>query len=145
MKKVFRFSVLLAVIAIVMAGCSKKDDESGGSKSGGAKLSPPTWIQGTWEDETGVISYKFTKDDILINGIVSFKLVYNVTVGDCKASTKEKTNNSSLYEVTVTGTCEGEKGSATFSFKKGDGTYIEFTGDSDEYGSEGDEITLFKK
>ena len=130
------------MIALAIVNCSKKDDE-GGSSGGGSKLSPPSWIQGTWEDEGG-LKIKFTKDDIVINDIASFKVIYNITVSkDCKTSTKEKTKNNSLYEVTVTATCQGEGESGTFKFKKVDDSHIEFSTDHADY--ETDDAVILEK
>ena len=68
---------------------------------------------------------KFTSDDMLILG-QSYKTFYGTTTGPgVKFTMKETKNTSSLYEITLTGKAGGEKGSGFFSFKKGDGTYIE--------------------
>jgi len=56
---------------------------------------------------------------------VSLKTIWNVSVAGSSVSLKESKKNDSLYEITVTGKSGGEKASAIYSFKKGDGTYID--------------------
>ena len=112
-------------MAMICTGCGKDGVLSGG-KSG--TLSPPSWIQGSWGYNEGgvkVVLFKFTSDDILSAGIVSLKTIWNVSVAGSSVSLKESKKNDSLYEITVTGKSGGEKASAIYSFKKGDGTYIE--------------------
>ena len=122
--KIFSGLIILTLILIAAAGCSKKD----GGGIGENKLSPPSWIQGTWGAE-GYEAFKFTSDDIIIEitgeAPVSFKHNYNIDVPGGKISTKETIKNDAIYEITVTATAMGEESeSGFFSFKKGDGTYI---------------------
>ena len=123
MKRVFKFSILLAVLTIAIAGCKKNDPEGGGGKSG--KLSPPSWIRGTWEGYG--LEFQFTSNDVIMNG-ESFKQIFNLNEpGVGKTTIKETKNTSSLYEfaTTITETGGGSE-KMTWSFKKGDGSYIEF-------------------
>ena len=113
----------LSVCAVMSCGGCKKsggdDDDNGGGGSGSIKLSPPAWIQGSWGDFAGEIAvYKFTADDFLTYGS-SIKVMSSMG-----ATIKEETKTDALYEVKVT-TTAGSTGSGSYSFKKGDGTYIE--------------------
>jgi len=129
MKKVFRLSVLLAVFATTLVGCKK---EEGGGGSG--KLSPPTWIQGTWGNaSTGYVYAKFTKNDVILGG-VSF-----AEAAEAGAKIKEKKNTSSVYELFVQE--GGETG--TYTFKKGKDSTLEFYTDTESLG-EGEYYILDK-
>ena len=128
MKKVIKFSIVLAMIIAITSLVSCKDDNGGGGST--AKLSPPAWIQGAWgyEDVELAIkieAFRFTSNDVLLLG-VSLKDIWNVNgPGAVKYSLKETKNTSSLYEITISASAGGEKASGKLSFKKGDGTYIE--------------------
>jgi hypothetical protein len=124
MKKTGRLSVLLAVMCIAVvsfSSCSKKD----GVISGKVKLSPPSWLQGSWGAEgLGMEIFKVTSNDVIYMG-VSLKEVYNFKTVGGSLSLKETKNTSSIYELTYKASAGGERASAIFSFKKGDGTYID--------------------
>ena len=123
MKKVIRLSVLaIAMIAITSISSCQKGDGIGGGKT--AKFAPPAWIQGKWGIE-GIEMFRFTSDDVFSMG-VSLKTIWNISTGVSSVSLKETKNTDSIYEITVTGSAVGQ-GSASgyYSFKKGDGTYIE--------------------
>ena len=125
MKKTVRLSVLLAVmcIAVVSFSSCKKDDVPGGGKS--TKLSPPSWLHGSWGVEgLGMEIFKVTSNDVIYMG-VSLKDMYNITTVAGSVSLKETKNTSSIYELTYKASAGGERASAIFSFKKGDGTYID--------------------
>ena len=123
LKNIATIVACFAVCAVMCCGGCKKsgDDEKGGS--GGFKVSPPAWIQGKWGME-GYEIYKFTTDDILVYGF-SFKSMYVQVPG--VTYTCRETKTEVLYEIHITVKAKGtsETGSGTFSFKKGDGTYIE--------------------
>ena len=121
MKQVLKFSILLAMIAIAAMSC-KKDDEGKLTKEG--KLSPPSWIRGSWE--LSGVTFRFTSDDIFMNEM-SLKDLFNIHIsGAGSTSIKETKKTDSIYEVTFSATAVGEgTESAYYSFKKGDGTYIE--------------------
>ena len=122
MKTIFRFSICMVIMAITFMACGS-DDTIGGKKE--AKLSPPSWIHGSWGDEDGYVEvFRFTSNDIFQLG-VSLKTIYGWTAGGAGVSIKETKNTSSLYEITITATDGKEKASAYYSFKKGDGNYIE--------------------
>jgi len=126
MKNFFRFSMCAVILAITLVSCGggSDDDITGGGK--GSKLSPPSWLQGNWGDENGIIViYKVTKDDVFMMG-KSLKTYVNQSGGGASASLKETKNTSSLYELTIKADDgEGTKASFIWSFKKGDGTYID--------------------
>ena len=124
MKRVIRCSMLAAVmIAMVsISGCKKDDGGGDGGKT--AKLSPPVWIQGKWGVEEHEI-FRFTSDDVFYVN-VSLKTIWNANVtGMASVSLKETKNTDSLYELTVSASAGGEKASGYYSFRKGDGTYID--------------------
>jgi hypothetical protein len=127
MTKFFRLSILMAILAIAVMGCKKdKNDDNGGGGTTKGVLSPPAWIQGTWGLE-GFSNYdfKFTSDDIIALG-VSFSQVYNANTPEGSASVKETKKTDAIYEVTIEthSVVEGDW-TGVYSFKKGDGTYIE--------------------
>ena len=108
---------------MLFSGC--KDKGNGiGTLGKTAKLAPPAWIQGKWGAE-GIEVFKFTSDDVFTMG-VSLKTIWNYNVGVSSVSLKETKNTSSLYEITITAKAMGQESvSGYYSFKKGDGTYIE--------------------
>ena len=126
MKKLF--SIWAAILAIALTGCSK--DDTGGVTTS-AKLSPPAWIQGSWTDEAGgTVFYRFTSDDILQYGgeqlqEISFKQLGVYVPGVGGATVKETKKTDDLYEVTITASGGGDSVSGFYSFKKGNGTYID--------------------
>ena len=124
MKKAVRLSIFLAVMCIAVvnfSSCSKKD----GVISGKVKLSPPSWLHGSWGVEgLGMEIFKVTSNDVIYMG-VSLKEVYNFTSVGGSLSLQETKNTSSIYELAYKASAGGERASAIFSFKKGDGTYID--------------------
>jgi hypothetical protein len=124
----------MAMMSIVLTNC----DKSGilGEKNG-TKLSPPSWIQGTWTDgESGIELFKFTSDDVFYWKI-SLKTTYGWSVLGTGTTLKETKNNSSEYEVKVTAKVGGkEEGVGRFSFKKIDANRIQASINED-----GDNIT----
>jgi len=127
LKNVATIVASFAVCAMMsFSGCKKDDNGGGGGGGGGAnsvKFSPPAWIQGSWGYDKYEV-FKFTKDDFFMGGI-SFKTIWNVGAPGWSISFKETKNTDSLYELTVTARAGGETASGIYSFKKGDGTYIE--------------------
>jgi hypothetical protein len=120
---------LTAILAIAMMSCSGKKDKDNGDNGGLAKpgtLAPPAWTHGSWGNE-GVVDvvFKFTPDDVLQLGQVSLKSLAFSTVGyTATISETKKTDN--LYEITLKAKAGNvEEVSAFYSFKKGDGAYIE--------------------
>ena len=115
----------LAVCAVISCGGKKDKDDDGGGNGGSLKFSPPSWIQGSWGELVGGGAvYKFTADDFIQYG-VSYKTTLSQTPGvtfSCK-----ETKTDVLYEFKITAKAKGtpESGHGTYSFKKGDGTYIE--------------------
>jgi len=136
MKKLFSL-LMMAMLAMTMVfiGCKKDDDDNGGNgnngggNSGGNKLSPPAWIQGSWgiveiEELEDIELIKFTSNDMIYYGYSIQQLFPNVP-GYATYTLKE-TKKNDLYEITITAKITGvESVSGTFSFKKGDGTYID--------------------
>ena len=122
MKKAFILGVFTAMmIAMVsFSSCSKNDGDGGGG--GSSKVSPPSWIRGSWGVE-GYEVFKFTSDDVFLLG-ESLKAMTIVSASG-SITLKETKNTSSAYEIILTAKSSGEKAAAIFSFKKGDGTYID--------------------
>jgi len=112
----------LAVLMFV--ACSKKDDNGGGS----AKFSPPAWIQGSWgaaPNGVGPEIFNFTSNDVLMSGVSLKTYTGSGPGGYSSISETKKTDN--LYEITIKAKASGSEAvSGFFSFKKGDGNYIEF-------------------
>jgi len=127
MKKVFKFSVLAVMISIAamsLNSCKK----SSLLDVGDAKLSPPSWIQGSWGGGTTEV-FKFTSNDVFLYG-TSLKSSWNGGTVGTGLRLKETKNSGTAYEITVTAKSMGiEMVSACYSFRKGDGTYLEFAQD----------------
>ena len=115
------------------------DDLTGGSS---IKLSPPAWIQGSWGEE-GIVAYKFTSNDIFL-GSTSFKTIFQSVV--TVSYTCKETKQDALYEVKITQKVSGKEiAAATYSFKKGDGSYIEAASvDGDDAISSSDYVRFYK-
>lgn len=55
--------MFLASIVLLTLSCSSSDDNSSNNNS--SKITPPTWIQGTWErNDVQNMGYTFYKDDL---------------------------------------------------------------------------------
>jgi len=122
LKNVATIVACFAVCAMMsFSGCKK--DGGGGGGANSVKFSPPAWIQGSWGYDKYEV-FKFTKDDVFSGGM-SLKTIWNFSAPGWSISFKETKNTDSLYELTVTAKGGGETESAIYSFKKGDGTYIE--------------------
>ena len=139
-------ATIVACFAMCVAinGCGGKkigDDIIGGSN----KLSPPSWIQGSWADEPGFNTYKFTSDDVLINN-VSLKLLYANVPGLGKASLKESKKTDSNYELSITASDAGrEVVTERLGFQKGS-NYITIGGaDGNDPMDYDDGYRLYKK
>ena len=114
MKKLFRFNVLLAmIITLAMTGCSKDD-------SGGGKLSPPAWIQGTWGIAASNYEFvKITDKDVIIEKTTK--------LSNPAFKAKEIKKTDPYYDIQIT---DGTGKKATFMFLKGDDdSYIGFSTD----------------
>ena len=116
----------VACLAVLMfVACSKKD-KNGGGESG--KLSPPAWVQGSWRAAPGGLGpevYNLTSDDVLMSG-VSLK-TYAVSGPGSSVTISETKKTDNQYDITIkvkAGSSESISG--FWSFKKGDGTYIEY-------------------
>ena len=113
LKRVFRAMatvVCVLAVTVMFASCKKDNKDDGGS----LKVSPPAWIHGSWGLE-GEELFKFTADDFIWFGS-SFKEDKDL------ASVTEPKKTDALYEIVLT----PKKGDEIkFSFKKGDGKYIE--------------------
>jgi hypothetical protein len=128
-KRSFNFRNVAAIIvclavSMMFASCKDKDNDNGSGNGGGSstKLSPPAWIQGSWGVES-IAVFKFTASDVVVGG-VSLKTTYVGYPG--LAYSFKETKTDALYEIKITAKApNGESAAGTFSFKKGDGTYIE--------------------
>ena len=127
-----KFSRLMAIIMVAIVCCSGcKKDKNGDSGGGSGKLAPPAWIQGAWGAAPGGVGeevYKFTSNDVLMSGVSLKTLAVSTPYATVTISESKKTDN--LYEITMKVKATGsETVSGFWSFKKGDGTYIEFGAD----------------
>jgi hypothetical protein len=127
MKKLF--SIWMAIMMVAFMGCG--EDDGGGKGTTISKLAPPAWIQGSWTADTEgkYVFFTFTSDNIIQEPgsarQVDFKQAFSVYVQGKGGCTMKETKKDNLYEVTITASGGGEYASAFYSFKKGDGTYIE--------------------
>lgn len=107
--KYFIFLSLHVAIPLMMASCNFPP-----------QLSPPSWIIGTWEDQNKIAIWTFTSDDAVWTSgstTIDFKKMQGpgVTVSDSETAT--------TYAVSM-----GTGGiTQTYSFEKGDGSYINWT------------------
>jgi len=127
-----KIAVPILAVCMLFASCGKKDkdkDDGGLAKSG--TFAPPAWVQGSWgatEGGVGPEVYKFTSDDVLMSGVSLKSLPISTPYATVTISETKKT--ADLYEITMKVKATGhETVSGFWSFKKGDGTYIEFGAD----------------
>ena len=128
LRNVVKIGVTCLVVCMMFSGCKDpNDDPNNPDKPGGnGKLSPPSWIQGSWTDEDGVFTmWRFTTDAVYMGGH-SLEFIWSQSAGGASTTIKETKKTDALYEITVTADDgEGDKETSIYSFKKGDGTYIE--------------------
>jgi len=85
----------------------------------GGSFAPPTWIQGTWEDDLGTTSYIFEADNVT-QSIAGYEINLGLAY---IAATITETSNDSLYEFTI-----DQSGSvATYTFDKTSSTTLDYT------------------
>ena len=135
MKRILKSGILLAIITLALTGCCKDKSDDG-------TLSPPSWILGEWECsfEMGTVEvtaiYKFTSNDLIMTsdavGSVTISLRERAKYG-VYSNMKETIKTDDIYEITLTASLGTE---VVHNFKKGDGTYIEYTGEIDGNTSE---------
>jgi len=129
MNRFLKFNFLVAMALIATLGSCEKDNLNK------ATFSPPPWIQGEWEwDHTSdVIYFNFTSNDVFITNATlqssDSTLIFSDAIKKGIASIKETINTNTIYEVALTTQLENY----TYSFKKGDGTYIDFALNGDVY------------
>jgi len=147
MKKV-QTKILLAIMSIAMMSCNGSCGSGAGTGAGndpGAAISgnvvktadfaPPAWIQGAWTVEGMDMEYfKFTSNEVIMLGH-SLKQMQVAAPGHAGATIKESKKTNDIYEITMMAKDENaDVMSAFYSFKRGDGSYIEFgaseTGDT---------------
>lgn len=109
--------LLLTVLLTTFTSCSSsEDDNSGKTNETGDTFNPPSWIIGTWKDDSNTITYTFTTDDILctVSGTrLSFKdqatLLKNSNVPYSIIETKSngsyhaefKTTSTTIFNFTI--------------------------------------------
>ena len=92
--------VLMAtLVAVMLIGCNKMD----GSSTKPTRLSPPSWIIGTWGDSGDTLTWAFSADNAVhrgktISATVNFKDLEQSVPG----SVSETANSSTVYELTLT-------------------------------------------
>jgi len=136
MKRILKSGILLAIITLVVTSCCKDKPATE------PQLSPPSWILGEWECsfEMGTVEvtaiYKFTSNDLIMTsdavGAVTISLREYAKYG-VYYNIKEAIKTDDIYEITLTASLGTE---VVHNFKKGDGTYIEYTGEIDGNTSE---------
>ncbi len=116
---------LVGLFVFVLLGCSLFNF--------GSSFSPPTWIQGTWQDSLETTAYTFTADNVTqtIAG-------YTLNLGLVSiAGTVTETSNDSLYEFTI----DQSGAAATYSFAKTSSTTLDYTVTASETTSPAVELT----
>ena len=122
MKTFFKFGVCMVIMAITFMGCDELFDLTT-TDSKDVKLSPPSWIQGSWASEGSTTEIlKVTSNDVIYAG-ESLK-EQNSSAFGIGYKLKETKNTGSLYEITITASTIGAKESAIYSFKKDSGSRI---------------------
>lgn len=70
MKKYLMGLFFLSVL--LLAGCSKDNEANEGDDDGGKKvenefkITPPSWLIGTWGDDYGMVEVKYSKDNVAL-------------------------------------------------------------------------------
>ena len=147
MKKV-QIRILLAIMSIAMMGCNGSCGSGAGTGAGNeitaaiggnvvktADFAPPKWIHGAWTMEDMPMDYfKFTSNEVIMLG-QSLKQMQVSAPGQGGVAIKESKKTNDIYEITfMARDGNAEVVSGFYSFKRGDGKYIEFgaseTGDT---------------
>jgi hypothetical protein len=141
MKNLVKISMI--ILAITFAGCKKDKNPLDGG--GNVKLSPPSWLHGSWSvDPDGKHeALKFTSNDVIIGGVNLAQLYPYSGIAGYSWTIKETKNTSTLYEITASAKAGGQSASATLSFKKIDNNTIEYG--SSEDGKTIDDYETFYK
>lgn len=117
--------LLAGLFVFVLLGCSLLNF--------GTSFSPPTWIQGTWEDDLGTTSYIFEADNVT-QSIAGYEINLGLAY---IATTVTETSNDSLYEFSI-----DQSGSvATYTFEKTSSTTLDYTVTASETTSPAVELT----
>ncbi len=127
MKKLFFFLSFATILS-----CSKSDDDSN-SNASNSDFHPPTWIQGTWQQEgstgTSGLGFKFSSNDLctLISTAEQCqKGIIDIMRKSGQNSTVDETITSTSYSAYITYGGTGQ--SVTYSFKKLSNNSIEYMG-----------------
>jgi len=138
------------ILSIAMSGCNKdKDDKEEDKLAPVGTIAPPEWLIGRWVAPStfGTDFYRVTSDSISIFGyslnlIADLADVYaQIVGGTVKMKEIKKTNTE--YEVGTITTPSSGSGTINpyYSFKKGDGTYVE----ASKYDSQNKKWPEFKR
>jgi hypothetical protein len=140
MKKTpFKIGMIIAILSIALVSCDTGNNSDNG-EDGGGKLSPPSWAHGKW-GEGNVVAYHITSTNVYVgdNTIVSLTGMFQNT--PFHTYTFDESKSDLLYEITVSvKVAQVVSAGEVFSFKRGDGTFIDF-GTADE----GKTVTSYKR
>lgn len=114
MEIIKNITILLTFFAsILIVSCSSDSEDNNN-----ILLSPPSWTHGTWKDEVGLYTAKFTSNNLIFESggtSLNFSEVANSTQG---ISIAELINTDSEYKVKFAGT--------TYHFRKKSDSQIAF-------------------
>lgn len=102
----FKTLIICLFAFTLLQSCSKDDDDSSSSN----KISPPSWIQGSWLDKTEptwaqIGGMKFTKDNLIeLSADNKEILSYKSSFSGIMDVTQNSTNNSYSLKIETFGT-----------------------------------------
>lgn len=114
MRKFLSISLSLFVI-IVLVSCSL-DVNSG-------RLTPPSWIKGTWSDSYGIITATFTNSNFSVKNSGS-TIDYSSFVKMREVKLKDQVSTNNTYSITME--VEGDL-TQSLTFDRGNGSYIYYS------------------
>ena len=146
LKKITVALICGAVMSIAMTGCSKNEIVSNLAPEG--KLEPPEWLIGTWNGDNSPDVFEVQSGSIRasIGDLHDLAKIANTNAATTGGSVKVKEIRKTDTEYEVGMVIKPKSGYKTtdsyYSFKKGDGTFIEVSkelGDFKRYNKEPDE------
>ena len=80
--------LVLALVLVFFMSCNNSVDEPT------SKFNPPSWIIGEWQDDMGIIEYKFTSNDII-------QILAGVEQSHSDSTYSDKIMSDTTYRITT--------------------------------------------
>jgi len=122
MKPTKLLTAIICCISFALLSCSDDNDSQ-------SKLNPPAWTLGTWKDEAGVYTAKFTSNNLIFGNDVTSLDFVKMANSTNAISLTELTNTDTDYKVKFAG--------ITYHFRKKSSSQIAYIlADDPEYPAE---------